>query len=371
MPPDELAARRFIFFMLVTSAALVGVVVYPLASALFLAAVLAGVMWPLHERLAKKLKNRRNLSAGIFIAVILIVIVGPLGLLSGYLIKEVSQGIEFVSTTLKSEDVSGLLEPLPPALRDWGQSLIDRLPRDPKEIGQLIEKHVSEQGGQAAAAVGAAVAATGSFLFQAAMMMIALFFLLVDGKELVAWLDKISPLPKGQTKQLLTEIKKVSSSVVISTVLTAAVQAVAALIGYFIARVPSAIFFGVVTFVFAMIPAIGAGSVCLAAAGLLLVTGHPYGALFLAIWAVTVVALVDNVVKPLLIKDDVEMHGAVVFFALLGGLAVFGPIGLVLGPIVVAMLLAFLRMYTRTYHGTGSVRPPPESRPAPQMNQGG
>jgi predicted PurR-regulated permease PerM len=181
------------------------------------------------------------------------------------------------------------------------------------------------------------------------MMLIALFFLLTSGRELVAWIDSISPLRRGQTHELLGECKKVSYSVIVSTVLTAGVQTLVALVGYLIAGVPQAMFFTGLTFFFALIPAIGAATVCLVAALILLVTGHPYMAGFLAVWGVVVVGLVDNVVKPFLIKGDVEMHGAVVFFALIGGIAAFGMIGLLIGPLAVAMLLALLRMYRRDY----------------------
>ncbi|HKU41833.1 MAG TPA: AI-2E family transporter, partial [Polyangiales bacterium] len=178
-------------------------------------------------------------------------------------------------------------------------------------------------------------------------MLIALFFMLVQGSELIAWLDSVLPLRKGQTRDLLTEFKKVSYAVVVATVVTAAAQAAAALIGYFIARVPHPLFFAAITFFGAFIPAIGAAAFSLLAAGILLVTGHPYMAIFLAIWSVTVVALIDNVVKPLVAKGGMDMPGAVVFFALIGGLGAFGPIGLMLGPLVVAFFVAVLRMYRR------------------------
>jgi predicted PurR-regulated permease PerM len=130
---------------------------------------------------------------------------------------------------------------------------------------------------------------------------------------------------------------------------TSAVQAAAALIGYLIARVPSPMFFACLTFFVAFIPAVGAASVCLVAAALLLITGHTYMAIFLAIWGVVVVGLIDNVIKPLLIRGGMEIHGGVVFFALIGGLAAFGGIGLLVGPLVVAMFLALLRMYHRDF----------------------
>ena len=112
---------------------------------------------------------------------------------------------------------------------------------------------------------------------------------------------------------------------------------------------PQPLFFAGATFLVAFIPAVGAASVCLVAAGLLYVTGHPYMALFLALWGFLVVGLVDNIVKPYLVKSGMEMHGAVVFFSLIGGIAAFGMIGLLAGPLAMAMLLALLRMYHRDY----------------------
>jgi predicted PurR-regulated permease PerM len=149
--------------------------------------------------------------------------------------------------------------------------------------------------------------------------------------------------------ELLATFRKVSFAVVASAGVTAAVQAIAALIGFLIARVPSPVFFTLTTFFVAFIPAIGAAVVCLFAALLLVVTGHPYMAVFLAAWGVVVVGVVDNLVKPLLIRRGLEIHSGIVFFSLIGGLATFGSIGLLLGPLLVAFFLAVLRMYHRDY----------------------
>ena len=163
------------------------------------------------------------------------------------------------------------------------------------------------------------------------------------------WLDHVLPLKRGQTRELLAEFKAVSYSLVVSTIITAAVQAAAALVGFFIARIPHPVFFAMVTFFCAFIPAIGGSAVCMVAAVILLVTGHPYMAVFLSIWGLLVVGLVDNAVKPLLLKGGMHISGAVVFFALIGGLAAFGIIGLLLGPLVVSLFLALLRMYERDF----------------------
>jgi predicted PurR-regulated permease PerM len=346
---QDQAARRFLFVLLIASLLLVGFVAWPLASALLMAAVLAVVLAPLQDRLTARLGGRRALASGILVLAALFLVIGPLIGLSAVLVKEATGGIKFILDIVRSEGASGLLERLPGPVQDLAGKLLERA----GDLGQLAEKHLSAQGPKAASAVGTALVATGSLLFELAMMLIALFFLLVGGNELLAWLDGVLPLRPRQTRELLADFKKVSYAVIVSTLITAGVQAVVALIGYFIARVPHPIFFAVVTFFVAIIPAIGAASVCLLAALILLVTGHPYMALFLAAWGVVVVGLIDNIVKPFLIKDDVDMGGAVVFFALVGGISAFGMVGLVVGPLAVAAFLSLLRMYQRDFKPRG------------------
>lgn len=215
---------------------------------------------------------------------------------------------------------------------------------------------MSTQGGTAARAVTGAVAATGSIAFQTVMMLIALFFLLTEGARLVSWVESVSPLRRGQTREILREFRSVSVAVLVSSVATAGVQAAAALVGFLIARVPAALFFAGVAFFMALIPAVGAAIVVLVAAALMFFSGHPWAALFLAIWGTVVVGLVDNIVKPLLARRGMHQHAAIVFFALLGGLAAFGTVGLLLGPLIVAFFLALLRIYERDY-GRPTPRP--------------
>jgi predicted PurR-regulated permease PerM len=346
----EQTARRFFLFLLVVATLLLGAVVYPLASSLFAAVVLAGVLWPAQVKLAARLGNRRRLSAGLFVAAVVLLVVGPLVALSTVVVTEGRAGLRFVTQTVKSEGVHGLLAPLPEPVRNVVLRALEQLPTQPGDsLDERVQEQVSAQSGNAAAAVGTVVAATGSLMFQAVLTLIALFFLLASGDHLVVWLDQVSPLRSGQTHELLREFKKVSYAVIVSTVLTAGIQAAVALIGYLIARVPHPVFFSTATFIVAFIPAVGAASVCQAAALLLYLGGHPYAALFLSLWGLLAVGLVDNIVKPLLIRGEMNLPGAVVFFSLLGGLATFGAVGLVVGPLSVALFVTVLRMYQRDF----------------------
>jgi predicted PurR-regulated permease PerM len=358
---SDQTARRFFLALLVAVTVALCLVVRPIASPLFMAAVLAGALWPLQVRLTRFVRGRRALSSGTLTLAVVLLLIVPVVSMSAVLVDEASDGVRFVTRTVRSEGVAGLVSKLPGPLQRLARELQERLPEEGGGLGAAVQQRLTAQGGKAAAVVGAAVAATGSLLFQVALMVVALYFFLVRGAELVRWLDESLPLKPGQTQELFREFKTVSYSVLVSSLVTAAVQSLVALGGYLIARVPNPLFFAAITFVIAFIPALGAASACLAAALLLLVTGHPYAALFLAAWAILVVGLIDNIIKPLLIKGGMQMNGAVVFFALIGGLGAFGTIGLLLGPLVAALFMALLRMYRRDFL---QVPAPPPAPPA-------
>jgi predicted PurR-regulated permease PerM len=349
MDRDEKPARRALQVMLLATLVLVLAVLRPLGQALFLAAVMAMVLWPIQRWLTARFRGHGAPAASILIALVVLLVVGPLVGLSAFIVTETVAAVQSISQTIRSEGTGGLIAKLPDSLERLVHRLFDRVDIDTAALTASVQDHLTSAGGSAAAALGAAVSATGSLLFQGTMMLLALFFFLTNKEGVINWLDDASPLRRGQTRELFAEFLRVCKSVIVSTAATALVQAVAALVGYYIAGVPHPFFFFALTFVVAFIPAAGAASVCIAAALLPLMAGHPWKALFLVIYAVVVVALIDNVVKPLLMKDDSQMHGAVIFFALLGGLAAFGAMGLLIGPLAVALFLAMLRMYQRDY----------------------
>lgn len=341
----EQPAPRFFLTLLVLATFLVALVVMPIAKELLLASVLAGVLWPLQQWLTRHLRGRRTIAAGAITFTAVVLLLGPIAMLVTFVLRDGADGVRYILEAARGDDVSRLVDHLPAEARTALHHAIDHLPKNAGEaVGQ-----VGDQAGESASIIGDALAATGSLVFHATMMFILLFFLLVGGHDLVTWLDSVSPLGAGQTRELLVTVRRVSFAVIVSAIITSAVQAIAALVGFWIARVPSPWFFMLVTFFLAFVPAIGAAVVCLFAAGLLLVTGHPYAATFLAVWGLVVVGLVDNLVKPLLIRRGMEIHGAIVFFSLIGGLATFGAIGLLVGPLAVALFLALLRMYHRDY----------------------
>jgi predicted PurR-regulated permease PerM len=344
-PPERTpqAARWTLLILTVIAVVLLAMIIRPFAGALFIAAVMAGAIYPWYARLTAKVRGRRNLSAALTTIGVLLVVVLPLAMISVTVARQATDGVAYLRNTLRSEGVEGIVRDLPGPLQALARRLLNEVPADQGELTDLAQ----QQGGRAAAAVGGVLGATWRAIFQLVMMLIAFFFCLVDGPALVKWLEDVLPLRRGQTERLLLEFRRVSVAVIVSSLATAGIQATMALVGYVIAGVPNPLFFAVVTFIVGLIPAVGAGAVALAAAALLFVTGHSGWALFLAVWAIGPVGLIDNVVKPYLIRSGLEMHGAVVFFSLLGGIAYFGPVGLLAGPLIVSFFLAVVGMWDR------------------------
>jgi predicted PurR-regulated permease PerM len=357
---SDVHSRRLLIVLVVAAVLLTALIARPLWEALFLAAVLAAALHGVMEWLAGRLGGRRSAAAAILTLGLLGLVLLPLATLGAVLFGQIADGIQWLREVIQSEGVRGLVDRLPPALQHALDALLRLMPEPERQLRSLA----GQQGGTAAAAVGGLLAATGGVLFQTVMMLIALFFFLTDGARLIAWIDESVPLRPGQVRALLADFRQTSVSVLLATVGTAAIQSVVGLAGYLIARAPNPLFLTLVTFVLALVPAAGATVVVVAIGLLLLATGHLLAGGFLVVWGAAVVSLSDNVARPFLLKGGMELHGGLVFFALLGALAVFGGIGLVVGPLVLTFLVAVMKLY-RTEFGIAQprVEPPPDAPP--------
>lgn len=345
------AARRVLLALTVAALLLSALLLRPFWKAALVAAVLAAVLRPAMEWLAARMRRRRNLAAVLITFALLAAVLIPLATLATVIVAEAIQGVAWLQAALQSEGVAGLVERLPAALRPPTEELLGALPRAQEELQALV----GARGGQAARAFGGVIAATGGALLQTFIALVLFYFLLVDGTRLVTWAEASLPLPPGQLRAMLLEFRRTASAVLLATLGTAGIQTLAAFVGFLIGRAPNLFFLSFVTFLFALIPAVG-GSVIVIATGLIQLTlGHTASGVFLLIWGVAIVSTVDTLARPWLMRGGMELHGGIVLFSLIAGIAAFGPIGVLLGPLTVTFLLAIVRMWKPD----GSPTPPP------------
>jgi predicted PurR-regulated permease PerM len=318
---------------------LIAAVILPLWQPLLVAAVLAGVLSPPYEKAVVRFRGRRTLVAALGTAATIVLILIPLAVLATIAVREATDAIKIVRATIASEGVGGLIDKAPEPIEGWLHRIEKLLPT---EIDRA-QSQFAAGGRWALGAVSGALGVLARFGFRLAMMLIAFFFLLRDGRRLVDWLADATPLPPERLRQLMREFRTTARSVLGANFVTGAVQATIATIGFFIAGAPSPIFFGLLTLISSLIPSVGTALVTLPVAGLVLLLGHPWKALFLALWALLVVGLIDNLLRPILIRGGVQLHGALIFFSLIGALSAFGAVGIFLGPLALVFFLATVR----------------------------
>jgi predicted PurR-regulated permease PerM len=347
-------ARATYVGALLLALGLFAAVFVPLWKPLFLAAVLAAALSGWEDRLAGRLRGYRSLAAALLTLAVVFLVVAPLATIGTILVKEVLGALQSLQQTFADKGLAGMIALLPDRFEGLARRLVDKLPRSWDAV--LRQGAGSGSGAAAAGFVSSAFSSTSSIAFDAAMMLVALFFLLVDGGRLVGWACRESPLGIETTARILGDLRRTGTSVLTSLLATAAVQGVVATIGYLIAGVPQPVVFGLLTFFAAFIPSVGTSIVALPIAVALLLGGHLAAGVFLAAWAILVTGTIDNVLKPLLARSGVQIHGGIVFFAMIGGILAFGALGLLVGPLAVSLLLALVHV---RWHDVSAPREPP------------
>jgi predicted PurR-regulated permease PerM len=338
-------SRAFVALLLL-SVALLLYVAFPFRTPLFLAVVLTAVLHAPMERLTAALGGRRTVASALVTLGVLLVIVAPFASLVAFVTRESVVGLDYLHDTLGVRTVAELRGA---ALPEPAQEALDRalsfvhLNRD--QVYQGITKMV----GFAQAEVPAVIATGGKAVLATVIMLIALYFLLLDGERVVQWASRVSPLTTRQTQELTAELRKVTRATVIGILATSVFQGFAASAGYALAGIPHPGFFGMLTSLVSFVPGVGTSLVWVPAVISLWLGGHPTAAVLLAVFCLVVVVGAEQVGKPLLMRGQFQMHTGLIFLSLFGGLAMFGLLGILLGPLIVAFFLAMMRIYERDF----------------------
>jgi len=288
-----------------------------------------------------------------------VLLVGPLAALIAFATAQAVRGFGFVRDELGIENVAQLRHG---ELSPRGQELIDHLLSVLHVSRAQLASFAQSASSWVENAVSRVVASSGRATFHTAIMLIAFYFFLVEGARIADWMRRVSPLEARQTRDLLDEFRAVSRASILGTAIAALFQALLATLGYVITDVPHAAFFGLCTLIASFIPVVGTLIVWLPATMFLWLAGHHGGAILLGVWCLVFVVGGEHIGKPMALRyilgGQQEMHTGLVFLSLLGGLEMFGPIGLILGPLVFAFLLAMLRIYERDFRRSAASQPP-------------
>jgi predicted PurR-regulated permease PerM len=313
----------------------------PFLSPLLSAVVLAIVFFPIQARVLKLVRNA-SLAALISTLLVIIVLVVP-GLLIGLAItREVTAIYNLLDQ--KSTQSGGLSPYLMQVIDRPLQWLGQYVDLSNVDLRKEVLSRLQSVGGFLLSEVGFVAGKLGSFALNSVITFFTLFFLFREGKTVLRRARVILPLSPAQSDHLIGGIAGTIMATVYGGLVVAAVQGTLVGLALWFFGVPSPVLWGVVAAVFALLPVVGTTVVWIPAALYLAFTGHWVQGLLLAGWGAFVVGTVDNIIRPYFISGQVQMHTLLIFFACLGGVSVFGFLGLFVGPVVLAVTLTLLRM---------------------------
>ncbi len=334
---QKLENRSFLLMLLAVSVAF-GLVLEPFWGAIFWAAAVAVIFYPLQNYFLRKFGNRRNLAALTTLLCCVLVVVIPVILI---VLQVVQEAIGLYQSIQQGELTPGAyLDQIRTAFPVIPEFL-DRIGVDTENIRERLSAFAvsaSRYLAQETLTVGQNMV---SFVLNLCLMLYLAFFLLRDGHTLVALLVKALPLGDEREHRLFAKFAEVTRATVKGNLLVAMVQGALGGIIFWILGLPAAVLWGVLMAVLSLIPAVGAALVWAPAAIYLFAVGSWISGTVLVLFGVLVIGLADNVLRPILVGRDTKLPDYIVLFSTLGGIALMGINGFVLGPLVAALFMTF------------------------------
>ncbi|SAL23157.1 AI-2E family transporter [Caballeronia humi] len=331
--------QHFFHFLLLVVTVAFAWVLLPFFGAVFWGTILAILFQPMQRWLTVRFGKRRNLAALTTLAITILIVILPLALVAGTLVQEIT----LAYTQIKSGQPNfthyfqQAVHALPSSVQNLlGRFGLDDIPGIQRRLtagAAQISQFVAEQ----ALSIGQN---TFQFVISFGVMLYLVFFLLRDGGEIGRRIRRALPLDEAHKMHLIAKFTTVVRATVKGNIAVAAVQGLLGGLIFWILGIQGSLLWGVLMAFLSLLPAIGAALVWAPAAAYFLLTGDIWRGVILIVFCVVVIGLVDNVLRPILVGKDTKMPDWVVLISTLGGMALFGINGFVIGPLVAALFMA-------------------------------
>jgi predicted PurR-regulated permease PerM len=308
-------------------------IIQPFLVPLAWAVILVVFLFPLHRWLLKRI-CRPTLTALASVLAVTIVLIAPVSLLVPAFIGETVSFAGNLTTAEFFEKASAWLD-------SYARTLSLEIP----STSELIRTWGQELIGIAAKQSARIAGNVATTLFDLVVMLLAMFYLFRDGPALVDFLEEVSPLSSERQRRILGEVTEMIRVTMTSSFVVAAVQGGSGALVYWVLGLPSPVFWGALMALLSLLPVLGAWLVWGPMAIVLLFSGQTGKGIALLVLGILLVSGVDNVLRPALIAGRAQMNGLLIFISLLGGVAAFGFLGIILGPVLVATFVGLMKGY--------------------------
>lgn len=356
--PDEIPPAspesRALWVLLLTVSLALGWILQPFFGTILWGAIIALLFTPLYRWLLPRLGGRRSAAAILTVLAVLVIVILPLAGVAASLAREAAAFYE----RLQSGEVNpgvyfhGLFDALP----TWITGLLDRFGMIDFETLQKRFVTALAEGSQFIATQAVSIGQNMfEFLANLCITLYLAFFLIRDGDDVARIVRRAIPLAPAHKKELIARFATVIRATVKGNLLVAAIQGALGGVAFWFLGVTGAMLWGVLMAFLSLLPAIGAALVWVPVAIYFFISGNTWQGIALVAWGVLVIGLIDNLLRPILVGKDTQMPDYVVMITTLGGMAVFGINGFIIGPAIAAMFIAVWHIYavssaTTTHH---------------------
>ena len=326
----------FLLFCLVAALLIIFLIIRPFLNPLILGAIFAFLFQPLYKKILRLLWRQRSIAALVTMIIAVILVMLPIMLLGIQIFKELNQ----LYQTVASGDKDIFLTMIEDSIN---QARVFLLIPDNFQIN--FSQYLQQGIDALMRNIGSIFSSFAGILLDFFVFLVAFYFLLKDGHKLKNYIIDLSPLDDSEDEMIASRFKLAISSVIKGNLVIGIIQGVLTGIGFTLFGVPNAVLWGSVATVAALLPGIGTTLVLAPAIIFLFITDNIFGSIGLLIWGSVAVGLIDNFLGPILMGRGMQMHPLLVFVAIIGGIAFFGPLGFLLGPLVMSPCLTIIEIY--------------------------
>ncbi|MDH4081379.1 MAG: AI-2E family transporter [Nitrospira sp.] len=330
----------------------IGLMFKPFVFSALWAGLLAHWAFPLHLRLTRLFAGKEMMSAAILTIGAMAIVVVPLVVMGVMLVREASVAEQEIRVWISGGGLQRLPEELAtiPIIGGWLKSALAGSATPTFSLEQSVMTGVKELSQFLIGGMGGLLKNTFALIVNFFMMLLILFFLFKDGQQWLSVLYDLIPMEESHKSKILVRLDQTIRAVVKGVLVTAIVQGLLAGMAYLALGVPFPMGLTALTIVVAPIPFGGTGLVWLPVALYLFWVGMAGKALAMLAWGIGVVSMVDQFLRPWLIGQDVQIPVLLLVLSVLGGLALYGLLGLFIGPILISLLMTAVQIYREEYH---------------------
>jgi predicted PurR-regulated permease PerM len=324
-------------------------IIIPFLSPIIWAAVFAVLFNPLYNRLLKRIHSK-GLTSVLMCAIIVVLIIGPLTYLLIALVNEATTAVAKVNEMSKSGELSNLLSFNIPFLDTLREKLSRYYDISKINLNQLVRDAIDSVSKVLITQTSWVITNATKSVFYFFLMIFTMFYFFRDGEKIVHRLRRLMPLSPNQISVTFKQLRDIILATMYGGVVVALIQGMIGGVLFFALGIPSPVFWGAVMAFLSIIPFIGAFIVYIPAGIILALTGSYIKGLIVILVGTFVISQIDNVLRPFLISGKAALHPLLLFFTIMGGIAMFGLLGIVVGPIIAAIFLTLLKVFEFKLH---------------------